>query len=62
MPTVENGRVSDDGAAGVRREQDGSWTWWARWLSGVEQSGHTFPTREDAVRALREVLDDSTNA
>ncbi|PFG44873.1 hypothetical protein ATJ97_0295 [Georgenia soli] len=54
--------MTDDGDAGVHQQPDGSWIWWARWLGGVEQSGHTFPGREDAVRALREVLDDSTNA
>jgi hypothetical protein len=59
---VQYEHVADDGDAGLRREQDGSWTWWARWLGGIEQSGQTYGAREDAVRALGEVLHDSNNA
>lgn len=55
------GQVSESANAGVRQQPDGSWTWWARWLGGVEQSPGTYPDRQQAEQALREVLQDSSN-
>jgi hypothetical protein len=56
------GGMAIDGDAGVRQQPDGSWVWLARWLGGVEQSGQSYPSREEAVQALREVIDDTGNA